>query len=122
MTARGGVHLRPGRIQNRVSNKGNPVIPELSNAILNFHGKSVLLLNSAIPNQTSEQKIPVDLIIVSKNPKLYIADLQKIFDCNQIVFDSSNPMWKIEQWKKDCNNLHLRFHSISADGAFEMNL
>lgn len=115
-------NLSPGRILNRLSNKSNPVIPELSNVILNFHGKSVMLLNSPLPNQTSIKKIPIDLIIVSKNPKLYIADVQKTFDCKQMVFDSSNPMWKIEQWKKDCNNLHLRFHLISTDGAFEMNL
>ena len=39
-----------------------------------------------------------------------------------IYFDASNPMWKIEKWKKDCEELHLRFHSVPEQGAFITDL
>jgi len=48
--------------------------------------------------------------------------LQNAFDFRQLVFDSSNSLWKIERWKKDCDNLHLRFYSVPEQGAFAMNL
>ena len=115
-------HLKPGRIQNRLSLNANLVLPAINNAILNFHGKKILLLNNTVPHQKPVSKIPVDIIIVSKNPRLNIPEMQDMFDCKEIVFDSSNPLWKIQQWKKDCNNLHLRFHSIPEQGALEMNL
>jgi len=27
-------------------------------------------------------------------------------------------MWKIDKWKKDCEELHLHFHSVPEQGAF----
>ena len=39
-----------------------------------------------------------------------------------MVFDSSNPLWKIQLWKKEAERLHLRHHSVPEQGAFEYNL
>jgi competence protein ComEC len=68
------------------------------------------------------QKMNLDYIIISKNPRLDLADLAKVFDCKQYIFDASNSSWKIEQWKKECEELHLHFHSVSEQGAFVINL
>jgi competence protein ComEC len=38
------------------------------------------------------------------------------------VFDSSNPLWKIREWKKQADSLHLRHHSVPEQGAFQMAL
>jgi len=64
----------------------------------------------------------VDILIIAHNPRIYINQLQQAFECKLIVFDSSNPLWKIQLWKKDCDSLHLRFHSIPENGAFVMDL
>jgi len=58
----------------------------------------------------------------AKSAAATIDQLQQAFDCKLIVFDSSNPLWKIQLWKKDCDSLHLRFHSTSENGAFVMDL
>ncbi|HEX8332113.1 MAG TPA: ComEC family competence protein, partial [Segetibacter sp.] len=71
---------------------------------------------------TSEARIPVDVIILSKNPRIYINQLAAVFDCKQYVFDASNPLWKIKLWKKDCDSLHLPHHSVAEKGAFELDL
>ena len=82
----------------------------------------MLVLDSSIAYKPKQQKINVDVIIISKNPKLYIPQLAQVFNCNQYVFDASNSLWKIEQWKKDCEELHLPFHSVPEKGAFIMDL
>jgi competence protein ComEC len=63
-------------------------------------------------------KIEVDLIIVSKNPKIDISQLASVFNCKQYVFDASNSLWKIGQWQKECEELHLRSYSVPDKGAF----
>jgi competence protein ComEC len=81
-----------------------------------------LIADSSLNYFSLPGKIHIDYIIISKNPKLKIADLSKNFDCSNFVFDASNPPWKIEQWKKECEELHLHFHSVSEQGAFVINL
>jgi competence protein ComEC len=68
------------------------------------------------------EKIKVDAIIITKNPKIYISQIVQRFDCPQIIFDAANSMWKINNWKKDCDSLHLRHHSVATEGAFIMDL
>ena len=67
-------------------------------------------------------KINVDAIIITKNPKLYISQLQQVFNCKQIIFDGCNSSWKLNYWKKDCDSLHLPYHICALQGAFEMDL
>ncbi|CAN5266857.1 hypothetical protein BH20BAC1_BH20BAC1_16860 [soil metagenome] len=67
---------------------------------------------------TQQGKIKIDYLVISGNPRLYMQDLLKTFDPAIIIFDGSNPLWKIEKWKKDCERLHLRFYSVPEQGAF----
>jgi competence protein ComEC len=69
----------------------------------------------------SPKKIFLDYMVISKNPKIKIRDLAQAFDCSHYIFDASNSLWKIEQWKKECEELHLQFHSVSEQGAFVIN-
>ena len=92
------------------------------NKITNIVGKKILLLTQNISKQQSKNKVPVDILIVSNNPCIYINQLQLAFDCKIIDLDCNNPLWKIQLWKKDCDNLHLRFHSTPENGAFVMDL
>ena len=115
-------HLKPARIQYRISlSENNPVSFVQQHFIQSAHTK-IILLSKALPRVKGKEKIPADVIILSKNPPVYISRLQEVFQFKQIVFDSSNPLWKIERWKKDCDSLHLRFHSVPEQGAFEMDL
>ena len=115
-------HLIPSRVQYGVTETDS-----LSNTII--HGpviagrqKSVLIINKSIHFTSQPRKIPVDIIILSGNPKIYLSQLATVFDCKQWVFDSSTPLWKIRYWKKDADNLHLRHHTVSEQGAFEADL
>jgi competence protein ComEC len=84
--------------------------------------RKVLFINGPGTLPASTGKISVDLIIIGGNPRLLLSQLADSFDCGQYVFDSSNPLWKIRQWKKEADNLHLRHHSVPEKGAFIMDL
>jgi len=114
-------HLKPARNLYRTIPASNTTALK-ENQITIIDGKRVLLLTQSIPRQIFQTKIPVDILIIAHNPRIYISQLQQAFDCKLIVFDSSNPLWKIQLWKKDCDNLHLRFHSTPEKGALVMDL
>ena len=116
-------HLKPGRISMRLNKNTSPVSGLFNkNNFYQFYDKKILVLDTAISYQPSAAKISIDYIIISKNPKLYIPKLAQVFNAGTYIFDSSNPLWKIEKWKKDCEELHLRFHSVPEQGAFVTDL
>lgn len=87
-----------------------------------FYNKRIVMIDSAINYSPVENKMKAGYIIISKNPRIKIADIAQNFDCNNFIFDASNPSWKIEQWKKECEELHLHFYSVPEQGAFVINL
>ncbi|HRH47495.1 MAG TPA: ComEC/Rec2 family competence protein [Panacibacter sp.] len=113
-------HLKPSRTLYHVTPNVNTAV--IDNNIIQINHTSILLLNNNFQLQPTENKIPVDIIIISGNPKIYISQLQQAFTFKQLIFDSSNPLWKTGLWKKDCDSLHLRFHSVAQQGAFVMDL
>ncbi len=90
--------------------------------LLSSSTKSVVFMHQANLNNPPERPQKIDALIITGNPKLYIKDLVQVFSPEVIVFDSSNPQWKINYWKKDCDKLHLRHHSVPEKGAFVMDL
>ena len=116
-------HLKPARISMMVSHKADTINSlYTNNNFFQFFNKKILLIDSALSYAAPAQKINIDYIIISKNPKLFIPKLAEVFNAGIYVFDASNPMWKIEKWKKDCEELHLRFHSVPEQGAFVTDL
>lgn len=94
----------------------------LPNNCIVVNNTRILLLNSSFNVEAAQGKIAADIIIISQKPKITMADINNSFTFKQLVFDSSNPLWKIRRWKKDCDSLHLRFYSVPEQGAFEMDL
>lgn len=114
-------HLKPSRTLHRIKQADNVARLYITFPFVQFQEKRILLIDKPFKFQ-NPSRIPVDLIIISHNPRLYISELAKVFACKQYVFDASNSTWKIRQWKKDCDSLHLRHHSTPDEGAFELNL
>lgn len=84
--------------------------------------KTVLIIDNSFRLPVTDAKIPVSLIILSGNPPFRISRLAQVFDCQEYVFDGSNPLWKIQYWKKDADSLHLRHHTVLEQGAYETEL
>ncbi len=115
-------HLKPSRILNRVT--GAYTSPNLR-GYKNYEcysGKHILFLDKTVPLIPAGGKSTVDLLVISKNPKLYISKLVSSFNIKQVVFDGSVPAWKLNYWKKDCDSLHIPYYDVNEKGAFVMNL
>jgi competence protein ComEC len=116
-------HLKPGRIALQL----NTAIDSITNCLqqhpfYQFGKKRIIVIDKPLVFEPQLQKIDVDIIVISKNPKLYIPLLAAVFNCKQYVADASNSLWKIELWKKDCSALHLQLHSVPEQGAFIVDL
>ncbi|MEO7530032.1 MAG: ComEC/Rec2 family competence protein, partial [Sediminibacterium sp.] len=114
-------HLQPSRVSHGVREGVLKNIQVTGPLIVGQH-RSVYIIDKPITLGAVQNRIPVDIIILSGNPKIRLTQLVAVFNCLQYVFDSSNPLWKIRYWKKDADSLHLRHHTISEQGAFEMDL
>ncbi|MBN8674483.1 MAG: ComEC family competence protein [Chitinophagales bacterium] len=115
-------HLKPSRILYRINPAGNIAAFIKKEQLFHYQSKKILLLDNSITYDPVEEKQPVDLLVISKNPKLYINRLLSSFVIRQVVIDGSNSSWKATLWKKDCDALGIPCHDVTTEGAFVMNL
>lgn len=82
----------------------------------------MIFLDSALAFEPGDSILSIDVLLLSNNARTRITDLVKAVRPAVVVFDGSNTLWKIENWKKECEELNLRFHSVSEQGAFIMEV
>lgn len=91
-----------------------------------FYDKTIVIVNGKtnLLKKMNPDFIPVnvDLLIISQNAKIKIIDLIKMYKPTQIVFDSSNSIYKIKAWAKECANLRKDYYSVQEKGALEISL
>lgn len=115
-------HLKPSRTFHRISRTGSlNRFLNTENYIL-FNDKKIMMIDDAFIFSKTESRHPIDLLVVSKNPRLYFSKLATALDIKQVVFDGSAPAWKVNYWKKDCDSLSIPWHDVTMQGAFVMNL
>jgi competence protein ComEC len=112
-------HLKPGRIARQLKSRADSLNNLFQqNMFYQFKAKRILVLDKPVIFNPALPKINIDVIILSKNPKLSIIQLAKVFNAGQFVFDASNPLWKIKQWQQECKSLQVNYHSVPEAGAF----
>jgi competence protein ComEC len=58
-------------------------------------------------------------ILLSHGKPIFLNSLQDQTDKQSLIIaDASTPVWKIKQWEKESQKLHLRFKSIPEEGPF----
>ena len=115
-------HLKPSRVVHRIEPAINFENYQEQENLIVYNSKRIMTIGETKYFAPLEEKIPVDLLLISGNPKLYFNKLAETFSIKQVVFDGSCPAWKINYWKMDCDSLHIPFHDVSEKGAFVMNL
>lgn len=115
--------LKPSRIYHRanVPLENNKRFYFYKN-IISIHNKRIMVLDSACCFVPLKHKINIDILVVTKNPRLNFHEVLCAIQPKIIVIDASNNLWKITKWKKECDALNLRCFSIKDQGAFVMNL
>ncbi len=109
-------NLKLSRVKDRISVNKNVLLPHFDNIILDCNNKKILVLDKTLTT-SNPSKISVDVIIIDGNINNSVSELNEIFDCKTYIAASNIAMWKSTQWKKDCEQLHLRFHSVAQSGA-----
>ncbi len=94
-----------------------PGMQQWGNCIVFGHRKLVLI-DSNFTFVPTPIRMKADIVIISGNPELSMADFSTMFDAGIYVFDASNSLWKINRWKTACDQLLLRCHSVAGEGAF----
>ena len=116
-------HLKPARILQQLVVRSDSLNSFFKQGMFyQFNNKKILVADAALNFEPAGQKLQLDLIIISKNPKISIASLAERFSCKLFIFDASNPAWKIERWKQECRSLNLNWYSIPENGAFISNI
>jgi competence protein ComEC len=115
-------HLQPCRLLHRVINSFNPgnILGEKN--FYRFGNTSFLLFDAPLDLSKFYPNTPIDIIILSNNPPIQIAQLTGVFTCRQFVFDASNPAWKVAKWQQECAQLGVGGFSVADKGAFVFNL
>jgi competence protein ComEC len=116
-------NIKPARIFFMASRQSAlPGVLAKKNNFYQFYNSRILMIDTALNRFSIPMKVAVDYIIFSKNARVNLAEIASVFNCKKYIFDASNSSWKIEQWKKECEELHLQFHSVPQQGAFVINL
>ena len=115
-------HLKPSRVLYRVKSAAALDNFSVYKNYLTCFNKNILLLDKTVSFLPQDIKPIIDLLVISKNPKIYMQELAGSLNIKQVVFDGSVPAWKTNYWKKDCDSLLIPWHDVTSKGAFVMNL
>jgi competence protein ComEC len=93
------------------------------NSFIHFFGKTIKILRNTKSLQYSTQKkIGLDYIILSKNIRTTIAEILELYNVKLLIIDSSNSQFNKDKWLIECKKLKLNCYSVSDMGAFRINL
>ncbi len=90
------------------------------NGLVQFFDKKIAIVDHLL--EPVAEKIKVDYLLLRNSPKVEMADLMEIFDCQLIIFDASNKRWRLEKWKEACEELGVEFYDINEKGAWVLDL
>jgi len=115
-------HIKPSRTLYRIEPATNFEYYQQQGNLISYNNKKIVSIKETTYFSPLNEKIPIDLLIISGNPKLHFNKLVETFSVKHVVFDGSCPAWKINYWKKDCDLLHISYHDVSEKGAYVMDL
>jgi len=85
---------------------------------IQFYTAKIAIINNTYQLNIQQNKLTVDLLLLTKNTKLTIPELLTQFTPQQIVIDASNSTDTSQRLKKEAKNLNIACWSILLDGAF----
>jgi competence protein ComEC len=112
-------NLKPARVSMQVE-QSKDTLKALTNSgrLWQFYNKKIMIMDSAVQFEPAFTKLKIDALLICNKPKINISDIVSAVTPAIIVFDASNSLWKIAQWKKECEELHLPYFITGEQGAF----
>ena len=96
----------------------------LKDQFIQFYDKRILYLqDKSILSNYRKGKIPLDYIIIGKNTRIDIAELDLYFTAKTIIIDSSHSLRNLQFWKtQQAINPSKTIYLVSEEGAFVEDL
>jgi competence protein ComEC len=113
-------HIKPSRIEMG-TNENEQTYTYKNHPFYSIANKNILLMDDQFKFCKMDSFKSIDVMVLSKNPKLYLDSITQTFTIIQIVADASNPAWKVKLWQKDCERLQIPFYNTNERGAFVIN-
>ncbi len=85
--------------------------------LIRFHDKTIFIIRDKVQLKTS-LPIQPDYIFVQNSPYLNMADIQKQFQPQQLIFDGSNKQGAVRIWKRQCAEVGLDCYDTGELGAW----
>ncbi|HYJ37746.1 MAG TPA: ComEC/Rec2 family competence protein [Chitinophagaceae bacterium] len=114
------LNLQPARIQWRTEESKNLEGLLRWNNLFSLGGKTILVIDHAIP--VPKEKVVVDMLLLSKNPKISLSSFTEMLSPRLVVADASNSARKSASWKNECDSLGIPFYNVGTEGAYILNL
>jgi competence protein ComEC len=115
-------NLKPARVSMQVE-QSKDTLNTLTNSgrLWQFYNKKIIVIDSTVQFESIITKLKIDILLICNKPKINISEIVSAITPTIIVFDASNSLWKIAQWKKECEVLHLQYFITGEQGAFVMD-
>jgi competence protein ComEC len=120
--SRQNFYLKPSRIAHRASPADSIENLLQTTSLFHFCNTSILVIDQPVSGIELPVRIPVDLIVLTNNPRVSVKELISLFSCRTIIIDGSNSRWKTSSWQQDCHKLGIACHAVSDQGAFVFTL
>jgi competence protein ComEC len=115
-------NLKPARVSMQVEESFDTLKALThSGRLWQFYNKKIMVIDTTVQFEPAIDKLKIDVLLICNKPKINISDIATAVIPNIIVFDASNSLWKIAQWKKECEELHLHYFITGEQGAFVMD-
>lgn len=88
-------------------------------------GKTIAIINDAslVPDGAAQPfGLPVTAVVITNNARVNMADCKALFPGALLVFDAGNKPWRVEKWKKTCEEIQTPYHDVRTSGAWVLNL
>jgi len=95
---------------------------KVQNGYIQFVNQIFTVVDYSLNGNYPEQKISLDHILIRNKPYLEISDLLNYYDCDNIIFDSSNKSYQVEKWQQECEELGIDYWYTAEDGAFILDI
>ncbi len=84
---------------------------------IGFRDKRIVLVDRRFPKGFKE-KIKVDFIILTGNPRVKLEEMRRIFPSGLFIMDATNSSYRINEWRKEATGLKIMIYSIPDSGTF----
>ncbi len=92
------------------------------NGIVPYQNAVVVhLSDNEYNNIIEDEYFPADILIIGNDKTFSISHLNKIFRPSIVVIENTLSAYYRKQLIEECNNLNIKYHDVSQDGAFIIN-